>query len=343
MGTWVNYKRLREEIAFARVLDDLGVEVTIKGDQAMGFCPLPNHQARSEKRSKSFSVNLQRNIFQCFGCQAKGNVLDFWALMNGHDPEDKEQFRTAALSLQSRLLDGGSAGAKKSDQDETVAQEARQDRSVVVNAPLPFELQGLDPSHAYLRKRGLRPETVEHFGLGYCSRGLMAGRVAIPLHDRDGQLIGYAGRLVDDRKIDDDNPKYKLPGPRERDGKAYHLHKSEFVFNGHRFNQTVDDLVVVEGFFGAMWLHQLGHFNVVALMGASISETQARLLLDVVAVDGTVWVMPDGDQAGEKCALAVFRSVGADRAVRWARLPDAKQPEDLDGEDLELLLDPWAQ
>jgi DNA primase len=344
MGTWVNFKRLREEVHFAQVLDDLGVDVTVKSDQAIGHCPLPGHQAHSKRRSKSFSVNLERNIFQCFGCQAKGNVLDFWALMSGHDPEDKEQFRAAALDLQSRFLGGGSADAGESDQGEASKPAKEESRPVIVNAPLPFELQGLNPDHEYLRKRGLRPETVKHFGLGYCSRGLMARRVVIPLHDSEGQLIGYAGRIVDDHKIDDDNPKYRLPGPRERDGKVHELHKSEFLFNGHRFpRDTVGDLIVVEGFFGAIWLHQLGHENVVALMGSSISSAQARLITEFLSVDGTVWMMPDGDEAGEKCAVSVFEAVGTDRAVRWAKMPGGRQPDDLDSEDVELLLDPWAQ
>ena len=76
---------------------------------------------------------------------------------------------------------------------------------------LNFELQGLDPSHAYLKERGFTTETIAYFGLGYCSRGLMQGRIAIPLHDEHGLLVGYAGRLVDDREIDEDNPKYRFP------------------------------------------------------------------------------------------------------------------------------------
>ena len=90
---WVNYQQLKDRLDFRRVLEEYGVEVTDRGDQAVAFCPLPDHE---DKKSKSFSANLERNIFQCFGCKTKGNVLDFAVRMEGFDPEDAKAFRRAA-------------------------------------------------------------------------------------------------------------------------------------------------------------------------------------------------------------------------------------------------------
>lgn len=61
--------------------------------------------------------------------------------------------------------------------------EPPEDALAVVNAPMDFELKGLDQAHPYLRSRGFTPETIAHFGLGYCSRGSLKGRVAIPLQE----------------------------------------------------------------------------------------------------------------------------------------------------------------
>ena len=63
------------------------------------------------------------------------------------------------------------------------------------NKPLGFALK-LDPDHPYLVERGISPELVERFGLGFCEKGIMAGRVCIPIHNADGQLVAYAGRWV---------------------------------------------------------------------------------------------------------------------------------------------------
>jgi hypothetical protein len=76
----------------------------------------------------------------------------------------------------------------------------------------------LEYDHPYLRERGFTDETIKTFGLGYCHRGLMKGRIAIPLHDAKGALIGYAGRIVDEGAIGKDTPRYLFPGSREWNG-----------------------------------------------------------------------------------------------------------------------------
>ena len=146
---------------------------------------------------------------------------------------------------------------------------------MIVNARLDFELKNLDYSHPYLKSRGFSDAVIKAFGLGYCSRGLMKGRIAIPLHDGTGMLIGYAGRIVDDSAINENTPRYLYPGSRERGGTRYEFHKSEFLYNGYRM-KDVADLVVVESFTAVWWLAQACIENVVALMGASCSAMQAK-------------------------------------------------------------------
>src|SRR6185369_17537698 len=94
------FKQLRQSLSFEAVLRHYGVELKIKGRQHHGFCPLPNHQGK--RNSPSFSANLERGIFQCFGCGAKGNVLDFAALMENVNPKDGAALRGVAVKLQER-------------------------------------------------------------------------------------------------------------------------------------------------------------------------------------------------------------------------------------------------
>jgi hypothetical protein len=49
---------------------------------------------------------------------------------------------------------------------------------------------------------------------------------------------------------------------------------------------------------------------------------------------GRVWLMPDGNEAGERCAQSVLLKVSPHRLVRWAKLSDDKQPTDLSAEQL---------
>lgn len=331
---WIDFKALRKQLDFAKVLKHFGVEVKAKDTQHHGFCPLPNHNGK--RNSPSFSANLERGIFQCFGCGAKGNVLEFAALMQKIDPQDGAALHEVALKLQQHFCPelGNTSKGETALPVPPQPEKPKDNLPVIVNAPLDFELKGLDASHPYLLKRGFTPDTIEHFALGFCSRGYLKDRVAVPLHDHAGKLVGYAGRVVDDSKISEDNPRYRFPGERERDGKLFEFRKTLFLYNGYQIKSPVNDLIVVEGFTGVWWLDQNGLSNVVATMGADCSEKQAELLVSLVKPGGMVWMIPDGDKAGERHAQTLLMLISPHRAVRWLKMEEGKQPTDLSGEEI---------
>jgi len=96
---WVDYKVLREKLAIAEVAADYGIELRGSGMQRKGLCPAPAC-AGAEKRT--LSVNVDRGLWQCFKCQAKGNVIDLAAYATDLDPQDQRDFRKAALELQTK-------------------------------------------------------------------------------------------------------------------------------------------------------------------------------------------------------------------------------------------------
>lgn len=335
MNTWINFKELRAKLDFAEVLRHYKVIVGRKGDQHHGFCPLPNHNGK--KNSPSFSAHLVRGIFQCFGCGAKGNVLEFCALMESVPLSNGTAFRELAIRLQEQFCPELGVPPQKRDKPVVTKPDEgkpKQELPTVINAPLNFDLKGLDPAHPYLRGRGFTPETIAHFGLGFCSRGYHKDRIAIPLHDHGGHLVGYAGRVVDDATINEDNPRYRLPGERKRDGKVFEFRKTLFLYNGYRIKPPLDRLIVVESFTAVWWSFQNGLPDVVGTMGADCSDTQGELIVSLVKPDGQVWAMTDGDPAGERCALNVLSRVAPHRLVRWVKLKENQQPTDLSAEQL---------
>jgi DNA primase len=332
MPSWIDFKELRSKLSFEDVLRHYGVEVKKKGEQHTGFCPLPRHQGN--RNSPSFSANLDRGIFHCFGCQAKGNVLDFAVLMANESPEDGRALKKVAVDLRAKFFPED----VKENQRKRVGQKPQAQPPVeqleldaIVNEPLNFELKGLDSRHRYLLDRGFSPETISRFGLGFCSRGYFADRIVIPLRDAAGKLIGYAGRVVDDAAITDENPKYLLPTKREREGRTLDFRKSLFLYNGCSIAAPVDDLIIVEGYPSVWWLAQHGFPNVVATMGAECSDEQAALIIRLVAPSGRIWVMPDGDKAGERFAASAIPRLAENRFVRWVKLAKDCQPTDLEG------------
>jgi DNA primase len=331
--TWISFKELRARLNFADVLRHYGVTLKLKGNQHHGFCPLPKHQG--SKKSASFSVSLDKGVFQCFGCQSKGNVLEFAALMEGVDPEDRMAFRQVALKL-NEAFPAVSAPSKPVSALKRPAAPAKEPRAA--NVPLDFTLKGLDDKHPYLTARGVTPLTVAHFGLGFCNRGYLKGRIAIPLHNESGQLVGYAGRIVDDSEIRAESPKYKFPTKREHEGQAFDFRKLDLLYNAHRVAGPVDDLIIVEGFPAVWWLHQHGFPNVVALMGAALGREQVKIVEGLVTPQGRIWLLPDGNDAGRLCAEEALKTFSQLRSVRWVKLEEDQQPTDLTGDELRKLL-----
>ena len=160
----------------------------------------------------------------------------------------------------------------------------------VPNAPLKFRLDKLEREHPYLtQERGLSLETIIDFGLGFCSKGMMEGRIAIPIHNVKGEVVAYAGRFPGEPP--EGTPKYKLPPG---------FRKSQELFNLDRAIKEPDDkpLLIVEGFFDAIKIHQHGYRKVVALMGASMSPMQEELIRQHTNSQSQIIIMLDENEAG---------------------------------------------
>jgi DNA primase len=195
------------------------------------------------------------------------------------------------------------------------------------NPPLKFALKSLEPEHEYLAGRGLPTDTLEAFGVGYCSgKGIMAGRIAIPIHNELGELVAYAGRWPG--QPPEGEGKYKLP---------MGFHKSLVVYNLHRAKVHAKEvgLIVVEGFFDAMRLHAAGFPNVVALMGSAMSDAQEELIVTTVGPDGKVTLMFDEDDAGWKGREEALSRLSSRVYVKVIGLgEEGRQPDSMGKDEL---------
>jgi len=305
-SNWVDFSAVKRAVNLETVLEHYQVQgLRRRGDQLQGCCPI--HHGR---RDDSFRAHLTRNVFHCFACQARGNVLDFVAAM------ERCSIREAALRLQQRF--GVNVGMPRDGQKrELVRKEEGR------NPPLPFALHGVEGNHPYLAERGIDLATAAEFGLGfYAGPGLMSGRVVIPIRNLRGELVAYAGRAVDGR-----SPKYKLPAG---------FRKSLEVFNLQRAVAAGGQaVIVVEGYFDCMRVHQAGFPWVVALMGSSLSAAQESGLRR--HFEGIV-LMLDGDAAGRAASETIAARLSGWRSVQVVRVPDASQPDQLTHSTIRQLL-----
>ncbi|MBI3852711.1 MAG: toprim domain-containing protein [Verrucomicrobia bacterium] len=320
---FIGFDRLKQSISMEQVLGRYGLLETLRrgADSLSGVCPL--HRGHN---STQFRVNLVKNCWICFGdCHGGGSIVDFVSQM------EKVGIREAGLLLQDwfNLESGNGHEALRPVAKEKVIPIRKE-----TNPPLRFSLGALDGAHSYLTKRGLTPETIRTFGLGYCSRGMLRGWVAIPIHDAKGNLVAYASRWPGTPP--DEQPKYRLPCG---------FRKSLELFNQHRAvkESAAESLVVVEGFFGCMRIWQAGHRRVVSLMGSMLSPGQEDCIVQLAGESGHVLLLFDEDAAGRKGRAEAQERLGKHVVVNIVRLAEGQQPDSLEPEALLALIEQHSE
>lgn len=333
----VDFKLVKATVSILQILDHYKLTDTFirssNGENMTGPCPLHGGDNPTQ-----FRISLTKNIWNCFGkCQGGGNILTFVA------KKEDQTIRKAALLIAEwfDLPAPSKAKAKTpASQQKSVAKpefrpepepEAKSFLSPASsppaevffagNKPLGFELKHLDAAHPYLTERGLTPETIATFGLGFCAKGSMTGRIAIPIHDDLAQLVGYAGRWPGSPP--EGTSKYKFPAE---------FKKSHVLFNLHRAILLAYDqpLVIVEGFFDVIKLWQNGIQHAVAIMGCSLSPAQETLLLNVTDSQSKILLMMDEDDAGRAAAEQIEERLTPHRFVKTYHFPkEGMQPEHL--------------
>jgi DNA primase len=294
-SSFVDFKAVKAAITMEQVLEHYGILDKFKrgSDSLSGPCPI--HKGSNPTQ---FRVSISKNIWNCFSeCKHGGNVLDFIARM------DDVSIHAAALKAiewfkldpEAMSANGGEENPGEAQKSDTTPTPAPKKPATVVekgapNAPLKFRLDKLERSHPYLAERGLTLETIIDFGVGYCAKGMMAERIAIPIQNPEGKVVAYAGRFPGEP--DEATPKYKLPQGFRKSLELYNIDRA--------IKEPADKpLVIVEGFFDCMKLHQSGYRKVVALMGSTMSAGQEELVRRHTNAGSHVIVMLDEDEAGK--------------------------------------------
>jgi DNA primase len=307
MINWLDFKSIKRSVTLESVLRHYQVKLRRSGiGQYRGRCPIHHGDGRD-----AFHVNLARNVFHCFACGAGGTVLDFVAAMEGCSLFEAAQRLRSMCSTTPLTL--------TRNEKELVTERRR------VCLPLDFTLTGVDYSHPYLAERGITEKTALEFGVGfYAGPGLMHGRLVIPIHNADGELVAYCGRSVDQTE-----PRYRVPPA---------FAKSEILFNMHRATaQGGNTVVMVEGFFDCMKVHQVGVRSVVGLMGAALYKSQRRTLLERFQ---HIILLLDGDPTGRNASAALAQQLRAQCHVRVVLLPDGFQPDQMPAREIVRVLQP---
>lgn len=360
---FVDFAAVKAAVSITQILEHYGIPVDGSRTEVRICCPIHGGTNPNE-----FGVNTERSIWKCFSkCGRGGNIFDYVSMVEDVDIHGAALLIDEWFSLnQTRSSGRAASGMRKhdvaghkprnavktppkkpsiarasalredlpqddSDSDDSSDSESESNPNPGVNPPLGFALKNLETNHHYLVERGISQEAIEEFGVGYCSKGSMAGRIVVPIQNREAQLLGYIGRWPGDPP--EDRPKYKFPNG---------FKKSLELFNIHRALACPEDepLVVVEGVFDVIHLWECGIRRCVALMGSTLADAQARLILETLPRSGHVDIFFDEDDAGRNGRTAAATKLAGHCYVRVIGLPKENlQPDDLSADELTALFE----
>jgi DNA primase len=337
---------IAEVKARANIAEIIGRYVDLRpvGSRLVGACPF--HQ----ETKGSFNVDPDKGFFHCFGCQASGDVIDFYCRINGLEFKEGLERLAAELGVDiGRARNDPRAAARRRERDECLAMHELADRyfrHVLTTA------EGAK-ARAYLERRRVSPEMIERFGLGMSpagwqgladvlrrrgfsqDTGVLAGllsagkgrtwdrfrdRLMFPIRDGGGRVIAFGGRTMGD-----EDPKYLNSAETPIYTKGKHLYG---LFEARPVFAKTRRALLTEGYVDVISLHQFGYGEACGVLGTAMTVEQAKRLTGFA---GRVDLVFDGDAAGRKAALRAAQmllTLGA--GCRVVPLPD--------GEDVDSLL-----
>lgn len=333
MANRIPQEIIEEVLERSNIVDIVGEYVALKkrGRNYFGLCPFHNED------TPSFSVNEEKQIYKCFGCGQGGNVIGFVQELE-HIP-----FGDAVRRLADRS--GIKIPEKELSPEEQRRMQERQSLLAIHQLAADFYRSQLSQSHqaqAYLKKRGISPESAQRFGLGVAPEedwqalhtaltkagfgepmqllsGLVSrsaknnrcydkfhGRLIFPIRDARGAVIAFGGR-----EMGEGQPKYLNSQTTPIYNKSQQLYGLDLAGDSIRSRGQV---VIMEGYMDVLTAHQYGVTNAVASLGTAFTGEQARLLHRYAPEPpGQLQVLLafDGDGAGSKAALASLERLAA--------------------------------
>lgn len=290
------------DVDVARVLARLGIETKRQGRELWARCPF-HEEADASWRIKDDPRHEHHAIWQCFGSCPEGArsgsiVVLVRRLLDLESRDDAWRW----------IREGGvERPLPPARAVEIVVRGVRAGLTLpdgVIVAPV---AAWVSTARRYLETRGVSPEQAERWELGYAAQGLLAGRIVIPIRDREGKLLSYTARTYV-------GSARKFREPDKADGAD-----KGSVFGERRWPPPGERrlVVVTEAAFDALAVERATGAHVGGVFGS-------ELLPGHVARLGTfdeIVIASDPDDAGSKLAGQIRAQLGRWRKVRRAVLP----------------------
>jgi len=306
----------------------------------LGLCPFHN------EKTPSFHVNPQKQFFHCFGCGAGGDVITFMMKIEnltftdaikmladsvGLNVPKQDHFNNEVTILRKKVFELNRAAAKfyhenlKSEKGQA-AYEYLTNRGILPNTivrfGLGYSLDSWDGLLKYLLENGFTKNEIKASGVCVVREERMfdffRNRVMFPIFDYLGNVIGFGGRIMGEGE-----PKYL----NSSDNVGFTKGKNLYAIN-YAKNTKTSKFILCEGYMDVIALNQAGYSGAVAGLGTAFTADQARLLKRFCG-NNEIYICYDNDNAGKKAALRAIDTLnGIALDVKVIRMTGAKDPDE---------------
>lgn len=244
---YIDFAELKARLPIEEAIARLDLTLKHANGQHRGPCPTCRRGG-----PRALVITPAKNAFYCFGARMGGDVIALAAHIR--DCGMKEAACFLAGEEQNGAAPESDASSQATGPDEKT--KGIEERRLL--KPLAY----LEPAHPKVQTLGLTEETCRAFGAGYAPKGILRGRLAIPIHDWRGELLAYCGQAVSD-----ESPALIFPNGFRPEG---HL------FNAHQAGEG--ELILARDPLEAMLASQNGIENTVAPLTDGLSAEQLQAL-----------------------------------------------------------------
>lgn len=284
-------------------------------DEVIFSCPFTENHKNNDNNPSSSMSKTNKLIF-CQGCKEGHNPITFLAKIEDISRVLAERYITERYG--GKNYDGISLSQLFQNKLGKPIKEIVEENTGVStpkNKVIPWayaserilDLWNYPDAFDYLESRGLESDVIRFFDIGYDKQ---SDRIVIPVCDEDGQLLGFKGRTF---KEDAPLPRYLVVGDRTGNTWGFGtVNVQDEIFNFHNLSRR-EPVVIVEGEFDAMKIHQYGWENVCALYGSTFTQVQKEKL---ISVSNEFILFLDSDAAGDKCKEKIINQLGPSCIIR---------------------------
>lgn len=346
----MNVDQVQEVKEHTDIVELMSTYLTLKkaGANFKANCPFHN------EKTPSLMVSPERQTFKCFGCGEGGDVFTFVEKMEGLDFFNTLKLLAERAGVQLKT-DSVKYGEREHRADKKTKVFEINEWTKKVYHRILVEHPKAEKAREYLKKRGMKPETIETFEIGYAPdswdfllRFLRAkkyldneivesgvaikseggkifdrfrGRIIFPINNPIGNTIGFTSRI-----LEDDGKSAKYINSAETliytKGKTiYGLDKAKVAIKG------ADLAIMVEGNMDVIACHQAGFKNVVATSGTALTLDQLKILSRYAAITAFCF---DSDEAGQTAMKRAIRmAMQNDVSIKIINMPPPfKDPDE---------------